>query len=100
MHVYAVDKSDITPLKMPDRFRLEIPYFMETAGSPGVPKLGKGKYWVDLQKAQTWLDDMVISVVSPLSAEVKAEVELSEDHERWLEWMLQHQIQHVRLVAE
>ena len=37
---------------------------------------------------------------SPLDAATKAEIELSEDHERWLEWMVEHQIQHIRLTSD
>ena len=97
MLVHSVEKPDLPPLKVSDRFRTEIPYFMTTADTPGIPKMGPNEYWVDLESAKTWLDDMVISVVSPLSAEVKAEIELSEEHEAWLEWMIANQIQHVRL---
>ena len=27
----------------------------------------------------------------------KTEIELTEDHEAWLKWMVEHEIQHVRL---
>ena len=95
--VYSVDHPDLKPLEMPDRFRTEIVYFMTPPGESGVPPLGPQEYWVRLDDAKKWLDDYCVSVVSPLDAEAKAEFELSEEQEQWLEWMVAHQIQHVRL---
>jgi hypothetical protein len=81
---------------MPDRFRTQIVYFMTPPGQ-GVPALPPGEYRIRLADAQNWLDEGVVSVVSPLDAENKAELELTEEQEAWLEWMVEHQIQHVRL---
>jgi hypothetical protein len=82
---------------MPDRFRTEVTYFMTLPGTAGVPALAAQEYWIGLEDARRWLDDGTFQLVSPLDAAAKAEIELSEDHERWLEWIVQHQIQHVRL---
>lgn len=97
MRVYSVQHPQLPPVEMPSRFRVEIAYFMTPAGEAGVPTLQAGEYWVRQQDARRWLDDGVVSVVSPLDAEAKAEIELSEDHERWLEWMVAHLVEHVRL---
>ncbi len=97
MLIHAVQRSDVSPLQMPDRFKFEIVYFMTPSGERGAPRLGKDEYWIRLDEARRWLDDMVIEVVSPLDAASKAEVELSEDHEKWLEWMVTNEIEHVRL---
>ncbi|MGE0605695.1 MAG: hypothetical protein AB7O62_01120 [Pirellulales bacterium] len=82
---------------MSDRFRTDIAYFMSLPGEPGVPVLPAGEYWISSDQARLWLDDGVISLVSPLDSENRTDVELSEEHEAWLEWMLAHDIQHVRL---
>lgn len=95
--VIPVTQPDLAALEMPDRFRTEITYFITPAGEPGVPELAAGEFFVRQAQAQQWLEDFVVEVVSPLAAEVKAEVELSEDHERWLEWMINHQLEHIRL---
>jgi hypothetical protein len=50
-----------------------------------------------LDDAKTWLEDLVIEVVSPLSAEIKAEVEINEDQERWLQWLVSNNVEHVRI---
>jgi len=82
---------------MSDRFRHEIAYFMSVPGELGVPPLATGEYWVRLPQTQEWLDEGAILVVSPLDSESRTEVELSEEQEGWLEWMAEHQIQHIRL---
>jgi hypothetical protein len=95
--VHSVEYPELPPLRMPDRFRHDITYFMTIGGEPGVPTLGAGEYWINLDDARRWLDDGVISVVSPLDSENKTDVELSEEQEEWLSWMVTHRVQHVRL---
>ena len=95
--VTPVGRSDIVPFKMSDRFRHEITYFMSIPGQGGVPATNPGEYWVALDDARRWLDDGVFHLVSPLDSENQTEVELSEEHEAWLEWMVKHEIQHIRI---
>jgi len=97
MLVYAVDRPELPPLKMPDRFRMQIVYFITPSGHHGVPTLPAGEYWIRLDDAQKWLEDMVVLVVSPLDAASKAEIELTEEQEAWLEWLVQNRVEHVRL---
>jgi len=97
IQVFAVDRPEVPPLAMPDRFRHDVTYFMTPAGEPGMPPLGKGEYWIKLAEAQLWLENLTIAVVSPLDSASKAEIELSEEQEAWLEWLIAHGIQHVRL---
>ena len=95
--VYALDRPELAPYPMSDRFRHEIAYFMSVPGEAGVPAVGPGEYWVSLQRVQNWLDEGAILVVSPLDSESRTEVELSEEQEGWLEWMAEHHIEHIRL---
>jgi hypothetical protein len=95
--VYAVDHPDLPPMAMPNRFRHDVTYFMTPAGEPGVPPLAKGEYWIRREEAQRWLEELVIELVSPLDSASKAEVELTEEQETWLEWLVQHHIEHIRL---
>ncbi len=94
--VYAADRPGLPPFEASDRLRHEVAYFMSVPGEHGVPQLGEGEYWIDAASAHRWLDDGVISVVSPLDSENRTEVELSEEHEAWLEWMLHHQVSRIR----
>jgi hypothetical protein len=82
---------------MSERFRTQIVYFMTPANAPGVPPLAVGEYWIRRADAQQWLEDFAVSVVSPLDAEATAEIELTEEQEAWLEWLVQNDIQHVRV---
>jgi len=97
IQVIPLDQPAVAPLNMPDRFRKEIVYFMSPAEGDNAPKLGKDEYWIRREDAAKWLDDGVFTLVSPLDAESVAEIELSEDQEIWLEWMVQHQICMVKL---
>lgn len=97
MHVHAVDRPEVPPLTLSGRFRTEIVYFCTPAGERGAPRdLADDEYWIDLVEAQQWLDNYVIQVVSPLDAASKAEIELSEDHEAFLQWLLDHGVSRVR----
>lgn len=97
MLVHAVDQPNVPPLTMPDRFRMEIVFFITLPGDRGVPRLGENEYWIDLDEARRWLDELVVYVVSPLDAENKAEIELTDEHEAFLQWLVNHGIQRVRL---
>lgn len=99
VQVHAVNRPDVAPLAMSDRFKTQVVYFMTPAGEPGVPALGPGEYWIRQEDARRWLDEFVVSVVSPLDAAAKAEFELSEEQEAWLEWLVAHGIEHVRLTS-
>lgn len=97
VRVIPTDKTSIAPLLMPDRFRKEIVYFMSPAEGTDAPKLGKDEYWIRRENSEKWLEDGVFTLVSPLDAESVAEIELSEDQEIWLEWMVEHQICTVKI---
>lgn len=85
------------PLAMPDRFRHEVTYFMSVPGEGDTPAVGEGEYWIQQENSRRWLDDGVVEIVSPLDSGSKAEIEISEEQEDWLQWMVDHQVQHIRL---
>lgn len=97
MLIFAVDQPALAPFQMPPRFRHEIAYFMTPGGTGGVPALGAGEYWVRLVDARECLDEGVVRIVSPLDTASKAEIELSEEQEAWLEWMVANSVERVRL---
>ena len=99
MLVHAVDQPQIPPLTMPAQFRLQVVYFMTSPDQPGVPPMGPNEYWIKHESAVKWLDELVVRLISPLDANSRAEVELTEDQERWLEWLVTNHIQHVRMEA-
>lgn len=98
MKLTAPDQPSAPPLEMPDRFRMEVVYFMTPPGERGAPeKLGEHEYWIDQDEARQWLDEGVVYVVSPLDAENQAEIELTEYHEAFLQWLVTHGVQRVRV---
>lgn len=97
MLVYAVDRPELAPLEMPARFAHDVAYFMTPPGEQGVPKLPAGEYWIRKDEAERWLAEGVLTLISPLDSENQADVEISEEQEKWLEWMVAHGIEHVRL---
>src|SRR3954466_9035746 len=98
MKIVSVNRPEVPPLQTPDRFRMEIVYFMTPPGERGAPaKMGDGEYWIDLDEAKKWLDEQVVYVVSPLDAENQAEIELSGMNEAFLQWLVEHGISHVRI---
>ena len=96
--VHAVGRPEVAPLEMPVRFRHEITYFASEPGTGSAPaSLGDGEWWVSLDEAKRVFDDGVIRLVSPLDSSSTAELELTEDHEVWLEWVIANEVQHIRL---
>ena len=79
MKIAASDQPTVPALDLPDRFRMEIVYFMTPPGERGAPAdLGEQEYWIALDEARQWLEEGVVYVVSPLDAENQAEIELTE----------------------
>jgi hypothetical protein len=98
MHIYAVDQIAAPPLLVPDRFRTEIVFFTTSPGHGRAPaKLPEYEYWIDLDEARGWLEEGVVSIVSPLDAVNKAQIELTEYHEDFLTWLVTHGVSHVRI---
>jgi hypothetical protein len=100
MYVHAVDQADVPPIEMPARFKHDVAYFMTPPGQGGAPdKLPSGEYWIDRQDAERWLADGVLEVISPLDSQRHAELEISAEQEAWLEWLILHQVRHIRIIA-
>lgn len=95
--VVAVDRPELTPFPMPERFRTEIAYFMSTpADGEHWPA---GEYRVSASDVRTWLEEGVFRLVSPLDSAAQAEIELSEEQEAWLEWMSANQVERIRIAS-
>jgi hypothetical protein len=95
--VLAVDNPSAPPLEISARLRSQLVYFMTPPDEPQVPALETNDYWIDAQQTAQWLEEGVLEVVSPLDDEHQTVVELSEEQEIFLEWLVMHQIQHIRL---
>ena len=97
VQVIPINQPNVAPFVMSDRFRKEVVYFMTPAEGEGAPSLSKDEYWIRSEDAKRWLDDGVFSLVSPLDAHSVAEIELTEEQESWLEWMINYDISTIRI---
>lgn len=96
LRIIAIDQPAAPSHSMPDRFRHDVTYFMTPGGASGTP-LPKGEFFIRRSEAEKWLADGVLILVSPLDSTKSAEVEITEEQEVWLEWLIAHNIQHIRL---
>jgi len=62
-----------------------------------VPPLREDEYWIAEADAAKWLDEGVFYLVSPLDTANMTEVELTEEQEVLLNWLLKNRVQHVRV---
>jgi hypothetical protein len=96
--VTAVGMSDVPGISMPDRFRHDVTYFATPPAVQDAPAtLPEREYWIRDDDAKRILDDGVITIVSPLDSSFRTEIEITEEQEHWLEWLVKYQIQHVRI---
>ncbi len=98
VRVVPVDRTELAPFKMPDRFRHDVTYFATSPGETGGPAtLGENEWWVRLSDANEFYDEGVLRIVSPFDSHSTAELEITEEQEAWLRWMIDNRIEHIRL---
>ncbi len=95
--VTSVDNPAATSLDISERMRSQLVYFITPSDAPHVPPLEADDYWIDTASANQLLEEGVFELVSPLDSENKTTIELSEEQETFLEWLVTHQVQHIRL---
>jgi len=78
---------------MPDRFKVDVIHFTLTQ-EPGAPR---NEYHLDPAGLKTIYDDGVFRVVSPLDSDTTAEIEITEEQEDWLTWVLDNDVHNIRL---
>lgn len=97
LKVFAAQNPAIVPCEMPARFRHDVTYFVSHPSNLGKPALPPGEYYLRLEDARRILDDGVVTIVSPLDSASQTELEITEDQERWLEWVIRNNVDHIRL---
>lgn len=100
MHVtvIAVDRPEVPQLKLSSRFRHDVTYFAAHPTDLGRPSLPSGEYYIVLADAAVTLDDGVFRIISPLDSDNRTELEITEEQEVWLQWIVEHKVEHIRLV--
>lgn len=89
----AVDRLNVAPKAITPRLRSQMVYFA-IATDPILPEF---EYAFDAVEVEKWLDDGVISLVSPLDTANMTDVELSEEQEAMLAWLSKEKITHIRI---
>jgi hypothetical protein len=92
-----LDQPGIPEKILSPRMRSQLVYFATVGGFGNVPTLGENEYWFDADEVKSWLEDGVISLVSPLDTANMTEVELSEEQEEFLGWLAKNGVKHVRI---
>ncbi len=95
--VQAVNRPEVPVLKLSPRFRHDVTYFASHPTDLGRPALPQGEYYILLEEARVTLDDGVFRIVSPLDSDNRTELEITEEQEDWLKWIVEHQVEHIRL---
>ncbi|CAN5800568.1 hypothetical protein BH23PLA1_BH23PLA1_39660 [soil metagenome] len=92
-----VDHPEVSPRPITNRLRSQLVYFMSAPDAAGVPKMGENEYWIAEADVRRALEDGVLMLVSPLDSANATEVELTEEQEDLLQWLLDQSVQHVRV---
>ena len=100
MQLVAIGRTDVKPLKISPRLRSQFVYFACQPGQQGIPKLEEGEFFFALKETEKWQDDGVIFLVSPLDTDNMTEVELTEEQEDLMDWLVKNKLEHVRLEGE
>lgn len=100
MQLVAIGRTDVKPFKISPRLRSQFVYFACPPGQQGIPKLEEGEFFFALKETEKWQDDGVIFLVSPLDTDNMTEVELTEEQEDLMDWLVKNKLEHVRLEGE
>lgn len=89
-----LDRPEVAPRPISPRLRSQLIYFATATSGLAT---GEDEYRFDAAEAARWLDDGVIELVSPLDTANMTEVELSEEQEVLLGWLVKEKVGHVRV---
>jgi hypothetical protein len=95
--LHPVDHPEVAPQVISPRLRSQLVYFMASPGKAGVPELAEGEFWFDKAEVDTWVQEGVFYLISPLDTANQTEVELTEEQEVLLNWLHKNQVEHVRV---
>jgi hypothetical protein len=94
----AVDQPDVAAKAISSRLRSQIAYFSHSEPGHQPPTLGENEYFFPAKEVARILDDGCVQLVSPLDTANMTEVELSDEQEDLLNWLLDNKIQHIRVL--
>jgi hypothetical protein len=94
--IHALDKPGTAPYAISPTLRKQLQYF--TTGEIR-DSSNPDEFFFPLERTSELLDVGVFYVVSPLDDQHQAEIEISDEQEDLLDWLVSNGIQHVK-VAE
>ena len=94
-HVIPLDKTEIAPYEISATLRNQFPYF--TAGRIHDTS-NSNEFFFPIARTSELLEDGVFYVVSPLDDQNQAEIEITDEQEDLLEWLVSNRIERVRIM--
>jgi hypothetical protein len=95
--IRSLDKPHIEPFVISERLKSQIHYFAGPHDHPAAPPLKSGEYWFHKPELESYLEQGSFAVVSPLDMANATEIELSEEQEALLSWLVHNDITHIHL---
>ena len=92
--VIPLDNTEIAPYEISATLRNQLPYFTEGR----IQNRGSsGEFFFPIARTTELLEDGVFYVVSPLDDQNQAEIEITDEQEDLLEWLVSNGIEGVRI---
>ncbi len=92
--IYSLDKTALSPFEISPMLRKQLQYFTDGevrhAGSAH-------EFFFPLVRTSLLLEQGVFHVVSPLDDQNQAEIEITDEQEDLLQWLVRNQIERVRV---
>ena len=95
--VIPLDKTEIAPYQISATLRKQLPYFTEGRIHDASDS---DRYFFPIARTSELLEDGVFYVVSPLDDQNQAEIEITDEQEDLLEWLVSNRIEQARVVED
>ena len=95
--VIPLDKTEIAPYQISATLRKQLPYFTEGRIRDASDS---DRYFFPIARTSELLEDGVFYVVSPLDDQNQAEIEITDEQEDLLEWLVSNGIEQARVVED
>ena len=94
----AIDKPTVDPYEISQTLRGQLHYFTEGASARQWEHSGDpNAFFFPLELTSELYDEGVFYVTSPLDDQNQAEIEITEEQEDFLDWLISNQIEKVKV---
>ncbi len=95
---FAVDKPDLEPYEISRTLRGQLHYFTEgTSSRRWNDSENPDEFFFPLERTSELFEEGVFYVTSPLDDQNQAEIEITEEQEDFLDWLVSNQIEKVQV---